>query len=280
MNWLIIDEIIKNALIEDMPHGDITTDYIIPLDTSCTIDIIQKEEGIICGVEVFKRVYKIMGDDVQVNFLVSDGEYSEAGKKIASIKGNSKTILSGERVALNLLQRMSGIATLTKKYADAAAGYKAKILDTRKTTPGLRILEKHATKTGGASNHRFNLSDGVMIKDNHIKAAGSIKKAVETIRVNMPFVRKIEVETESLDHVRQALESGADIIMLDNMGPDKIMEAVAIIQKNALIEVSGNVKLENIQELASTGVDYISVGKLTHSYTSLDISMKNLMYTR
>lgn len=280
MNWLIVDEIIKNALVEDMPHGDITTEYIIPLDTTCTIDIIQKEEGVICGVEVFKRVYKIMGDDARVEFLVSDGEYSEAGKKIGSIRGSSKTILSGERVALNLLQRMSGIATLTRKYADAAKGYDAKILDTRKTTPGLRILEKHATKMGGATNHRFNLSDGVMIKDNHIKAAGSIKNAVETIRENMPFVRKIEVETETIADVLEALESGADIIMLDNMDREEIMEAVDIIQKNALIEVSGNVKLENIQELASTGIDYISVGKLTHSYTSLDISMKNLMYMR
>lgn len=280
MNWLIVDEIIRNALIEDMPHGDITTEYIIPLDTACTIDIIQKEDGVICGVEVFKRVYKVMGDEVTVDFLVSDGEYSKAGRKIGSISGSSKAILSGERVALNLLQRMSGIASLTRKYVDAARGYDAKILDTRKTTPGLRILEKHATKMGGATNHRFNLSDGVMIKDNHIKAAGSIKNAVETIRENMPFVRKIEVETESLEDVREALESGADIIMLDNMAREKIMEAVDIIQKNALIEVSGNVKLENIQELASTGVDYISVGKLTHSYKSLDISMKNLMYTR
>ncbi len=280
MNWLIVDEIIRNALIEDMPHGDITTEYIIPLNTSCTIDIIQKEEGVICGVEVFKRVYKIMGEDSNVEFIVSDGEYSEAGEKIGSIKGSSKAILSGERVALNFLQRMSGIATLTRKYVEAAKGYDAKILDTRKTTPGLRILEKYATKTGGATNHRFNLSDGVMIKDNHIKAAGSIKNAVETIRANMPFVRKIEVETESLHDVREALESEADIIMLDNMDRVKIMEAVGIIKKNALIEVSGNVKLENIQELASTGVNYISVGKLTHSYKSLDISMKNLMYMR
>jgi nicotinate-nucleotide pyrophosphorylase len=280
MNWLIVDEIIRTALIEDMPHGDITTEFIIPLDTSCTIDIIQKEDGLICGVEVFKRVYKIMGEDSDVEFLVSDGEYSDAGEKIGSIKGSSKAILSGERVALNFLQRMSGIATLTRKYVEAAKGYDAKILDTRKTTPGLRILEKHATKTGGATNHRFNLSDGVMIKDNHIKAAGSIKNAVETIRANMPFVRKIEVETESLNDVREALESGVDIIMLDNMDRGKIMEAVGIIKKNALIEVSGNVKLENIQELASTGVDYISVGKLTHSYKSLDISMKNLMYMR
>lgn len=280
MNWLIVDKIIKNALIEDMPHGDITTEYIIPLDTECTIDIIQKENGVICGVEVFKRVYKIMGNDAHVEFLVSDGKYSEAGKKIGSIRGSSKTILSGERVALNILQRMSGIATLTRKYVDATKGYEAKILDTRKTTPGLRILEKHATKMGGATNHRFNLSDGVMIKDNHIKAAGSIKNAVETIRENMPFVRKIEVETETISDVVEALESGADIIMLDNMNRGKIMEAVTMIQKNALIEVSGNVKLENIQELASTGVDYISVGKLTHSYTSLDISMKNLMYMR
>lgn len=278
MNWLIVDEIIKNALIEDMPYGDVTTESILPEDKDCTVELILKEDGVICGTRVFSRVFNFTEGNVIAEFFVSDGESCKKGTLIGVLKGSAKGILSGERTALNILQRMSGIATATRAYCEEINAYDTKILDTRKTTPGLRILEKYATKIGGATNHRYNLSDGVMIKDNHIKAARGITNAVSLVRKSMPFVRMIEVEVESLQELEETLSAKVDIIMLDNMDVSTISEAVKIIDKRALTEVSGNMTIEILKPIAATGVDYISVGKLTHSFKSLDISMKNLKY--
>ena len=278
MNWLIVDEIIKNALIEDMPYGDVTTESILPEDKDCTVELILKEDGVICGTRVFSRVFNFTEGIVTTEFFVSEGESCKKGTLIGVLKGSAKGILSGERTALNILQRMSGIATATRAYCEEINAYDTKILDTRKTTPGLRILEKYATKIGGATNHRYNLSDGVMIKDNHIKAARGITNAVSLVRKSMPFVRMIEVEVESLQELEEALSAKVDIIMLDNMDVSTISEAVKKIDKRALTEVSGNMTIEILKTIAATGVDYISVGKLTHSFKSLDISMKNLKY--
>src|SRR5660397_270951 len=217
MNWLIVDEIIKKALLEDMPFGDVTTELLIDNDKISSVDLVQKEDGVVCGTEVFKRVFDKNGGSVEVSFKVEDGEFVKAGTVIGRVEGKSSELLSGERTALNLLQRMSGIATLTRLFCDKLSGTETKLLNTRKTTPGLRLLEKYATKVGGAVNHRYCLSDGILIKDNHIKAVGSIEKAVRKARRNMPFIRMIEVETETLDDVGEALNYGADIIMLDNM---------------------------------------------------------------
>ena len=254
INFLVVDKIIKEALIEDIPVEDISTNSVISEDSISTIDLICKEEGIIAGLKVFERVFKILGD-VEVTFFKNDGDKVYPKDKIALLKGNTRNILKGERVALNLLQRMSGIATLTNKYVKEIENTNAKLLDTRKTTPNLKILEKYAVKVGGGHNHRFNLSDGVMLKDNHISAAGGIKNAVKLCRENSSFVRKIEVETENLDMVKEAIE---------------------IIDHKATIEFSGNVSLENIKSIAHIGVDFISVGALTHSAKILDLSMKNL----
>jgi len=278
MNWLIVDEIIKKALLEDMPFGDVTTELLIDNDKISSVDLVQKEDGVVCGTEVFKRVFDKNGRSVEVYFKVEDGEFVKAGTVIGRVEGKSSELLSGERTALNLLQRMSGIATLTRLFCDKLSGTETKLLNTRKTTPGLRLLEKYATKVGGAVNHRYCLSDGILIKDNHIKAVGSIEKAVRKARRNMPFIRMIEVETETLDDVGEALNYGADIIMLDNMDVKTIKKALKIIDKKALTEVSGNVTLSNIRDIAETGVDYISTGYITHSFTSLDISMKNFKY--
>ena len=275
INFLVVDKIIKDALVEDIPHEDISTNSVINKDCISTIDLICKEEGIIAGLEVFKRVFDIIGN-VEVTFLKEDGDKIIPGDKIALLKGNTRNILMGERVALNLLQRMSGIATLTNKYVKEIKHTNAKLLDTRKTTPNLKILEKYAVKVGGGHNHRFNLSDGVMLKDNHIAAAGGILNAVKLCREHSSFVRKIEVETESLDMVKEALDAKADIIMLDNMSLDMAREAIEMIGDKATIEFSGNVRLENIKSIAEIGVDYISVGALTHSVKNLDLSMKNL----
>ncbi len=276
INFLVVDKIIIDALLEDIPGEDISTNSVIDENSNCCVDLICKEEGILAGLKVFERVFKILGD-IEVTLLKKDGDKIFPGEKIASIKGNTRFVLQGERVALNLLQRMSGIATLTNKYVDEIKDTNAKLLDTRKTTPNLKILEKYAVKIGGGHNHRFNLSDGIMLKDNHIAAAGGILNAVNLCRQNCSFVRKIEVETETLDMVREALEAKADIIMLDNMSLDLAKEAIKIIDKKATIEFSGNVRLENIKSIASLGVDYISVGALTHSVTNLDFSMKNLI---
>ncbi|WP_026883310.1 carboxylating nicotinate-nucleotide diphosphorylase [Clostridium akagii] len=276
MNSLIVDKIIKDALLEDGAYEDITTNAIIKGDEKCSVDLIAKEDGILCGTQVFKRVFEILGE-VDIKFGVSEGENIKNGQIIAKIKGPTAIILSGERIALNLLQRMSGIATLTNRFVQEIEETSTKLLDTRKTTPNLRILERYAVKIGGGENHRYNLTDGVLIKDNHIAAAGGIKNAVSMVKSYVSFVKKIEVETESLEEVREAIDAKADIIMLDNMNLDVIREALRLIDGKALTEVSGNVELNTVKDLALTGVDYISTGFITHSAKILDLSMKNLV---
>jgi nicotinate-nucleotide pyrophosphorylase (carboxylating) len=275
MNCLAIDEIIKNALNEDIPYEDITTDSVIGEDWICRAELLSKDTGIIAGLEVFKRVFDLLGE-VEVELFKADGDTVEPRMIVAKLSGNTRNILKGERTALNLLQRMSGIATVTRAYSVAIEGTGSKLLDTRKTMPGLRILDKYAVTVGGGHNHRFNLSDGIMLKDNHISAAGGIKPAVEAARKSCSFVRKIEVETENLDMVREALEAGADIIMLDNMDCETMKKAVEMIGGRAATEASGNVTLSTIRAIAETGVEYISSGALTHSVKALDLSLKNL----
>lgn len=275
MNYLAVDKIIKNALLEDIPDEDISTNCVVDEKSMSTVDLICKEEGIIAGLGVFKRVFEILGD-VYVELYKEDGDKVLPKEKIGFLKGNTRKILMGERTALNLLQRMSGIATLTDRFVQEIKHTKAKLLDTRKTTPNLRMLEKYSVRIGGGCNHRFNLSDGVMLKDNHISAAGGVINAVRMAKEQSSFVRKIEVETESIEMVKEALQAGADIIMLDNMDLKTVEEAVILINGQALIEFSGNVDLSNIKKAAETGVDYISVGALTHSSKILDLSMKNL----
>lgn len=276
MNWLVIDNIIKNALIEDNSFGDITTDPIISNKSTCSVSLISKEHGVIAGLEVFERVFNILGD-VKVKYFISEGDFVDKGQVIGEIEGNTRKVLTGERVALNLLQRMSGIATITNKLVREIEGTSAKLLDTRKTTPNLRILEKHAVTVGGGCNHRFNLSDGVLIKDNHIDAAGGIKNAIKRTRAVAPFVRKIEVEVESLEQVIEALDAKADIIMLDNMDLETLKKSVELIGNKAQTEASGNVTLDTIRAIAETGVNFISCGYITHSYKAFDLSMKNLV---
>ncbi|WP_202117291.1 carboxylating nicotinate-nucleotide diphosphorylase [Clostridium chromiireducens] len=275
MNYLVVDKIIRDALIEDTPNEDITTNSIIDEKSTATVELLCKEDGIVAGLEVFKRVFDILGN-VEIEIYKNDGDKVHAKEKIGFLKGNTRNLLIGERIALNLLQRMSGIATLTNRFVQEMSHTSTKLLDTRKTTPNLRILEKYSVKVGGGCNHRFNLSDGIMLKDNHISAAGGIKNAVLLARQNSSFVRKIEVETENLEMVKEALEEEADIIMLDNMTLDIARKAVEMIEGRALTEFSGNVELSNIREIAEIGVDYISVGALTHSAKILDFSMKNL----
>lgn len=275
MNWLVIDEIIKNALKEDIWDDDITSSSILSKDQQSTVKLICKENGIIAGLDVFKRVFHILGD-VEVILYRKDGNIVKNGEILAELKGNTLNLLKGERVALNLLQHLSGIATITNKYVQELSNTSCKLLDTRKTTPGLRILEKYAVKIGGGCNHRFNLSDGVLLKDNHVAAAGGVKNAIEKARSSVSFVRKIEVEVETLEQVKEAIEAKADIIMLDNMDNETTKKAVALINGAALVEASGNMTLERIRSVAETGVDYISVGALTHSVKALDISMKDL----
>lgn len=275
MNYLAVDKIIKNALLEDIPDEDISTNCVVDDNSLSTVDLICKEEGIIAGLGVFKRVFEILGD-VEVELYKKDGDRVLQKEKIGFLKGNTRNILMGERTALNLLQRMSGIATLTNRFVQEIKHTKAKLLDTRKTTPNLRMLEKYSVRIGGGCNHRFNLSDGVMLKDNHISAAGGVMNAVRMAKEQSSFVRKIEVETENLEMVKEALQAGADIIMLDNMDLKTAKEAVKLIDGQALTEFSGNVELSSIRKAAETGVDYISVGALTHSAKILDLSMKNL----
>jgi len=276
MNFLLIDKVIKDALLEDAVIDDITTNSILDARAICEVDLIAKEEGIICGLEIFKRTFDILGD-VEVEFMTTEGSLVKPKEIIAKISGIAKNILSGERVALNLIQRMSGIATKTSKMVKILDGTRIKLMDTRKTTPNLRYLEKYSVKVGGGNNHRYNLMDMAMIKDNHIMAAGgSLTEAVLAVRNNHPFVKKIEVETESLNQVREAIEVGADIIMLDNMDVETMRRAIEIIDGKAIVEISGNIDEARITEIRGLKVDYISSGALTHSYTSLDISMKNL----
>lgn len=275
MNWLNVDAIIRSALLEDIPYDDITANSIISENTRSSVDLLVKEDGIIAGLEVFKRVFSLLGN-VNIELFTIDGKEVYRGQDIAKITGNTRNILAGERVALNYLQRMSGIATLTRKFVKELEGSNTKLLDTRKTSPNNRIFEKYAVKIAGGCNHRFNLSDGILIKDNHIKAAGGIKNAIELVRNNVSFVRKIEVEVESLEEIKEALEASADIIMLDNMDLNTMKKAVEMINKRALTEASGNITLENVSDIAKCRVDYISTGAITHSYKVLDLSMKNL----
>ena len=270
------DRLIRMALEEDITSEDITTNSVMREKQRGEVQLLCKETGIIAGIWVFERVFTLLDENTETEFYVKDGDKVEKGQLLGIVKGDIRVLLSGERTALNYLQRMSGIATYTRQIADLLKGSKTKLLDTRKTTPNMRIFEKYAVKTGGGYNHRYNLSDGILLKDNHIGAAGSVRKAVEMAREYAPFVRKIEVETENLDMVKEALEAGADIIMLDNMSPEMMKEAVAHIDGKAQTECSGNVTKENIERLISIGVDYISSGALTHSAPILDLSLKNL----
>lgn len=274
LNYLIVDKIIKDALKEDIPYGDITTSSIISKDSNAKASLIAKENGIICGLPVFERVFNILGK-VNFNSFIQEGDSVNEGDIIGEVYGDALNILTGERVALNLLQKMSGIATLTNKYVNKLEGLNTKILDTRKTTANLRILEKYAVKIGGGNNHRFSLSDGILIKDNHIGYAGSIKEAIRLTKASCSFVRKIEVETESKEDVLEAIEAGADIIMLDNMTPEEVSEMVQLINGQAIIECSGNITLDTVRSYALSGVDFISSGELTHSVKAFDISLKN-----
>lgn len=275
INYLIVDEIINKALIEDVPYGDITTSSIISNNSSATAKLICKEDGIICGLPIFNRVFELLGE-VEFISLVEEGEAVTKGMILGTLKGSILKILSGERVALNLLQRLSGIATTTRSYVKAVEGLNTKVLDTRKTTPGLRYVEKYAVKIGGGENHRFSLSDGILLKDNHVAYAGGVKEAITAARNSVSFVRKVEVEVESRDQVIEAIEAKADIIMLDNMAPEMVKEMVQLINGQAIVECSGNITLDTIRAYAEAGAEYISSGALTHSVKALDISLKEL----
>lgn len=275
-----VDDILSRALKEDVGYGDITTRSTVPADRRAHGRYIAKESGIVCGLFICERVFELVGGDVEFKPLKNDGDYAEKGEVIAEVSGNARNILTGERVGLNLLQHLSGIATMTKKTVDTVEGKKAKIVDTRKATPGLRILEKYAVRVGGGTNHRFNLADGVLIKDNHIVASGSIKNAVAAARKSVPHTIKIEVEIETFPQLEEALEAGADIIMLDNMSVPDMARAVEIVNGRAITEASGNMGDKTADELravADTGVDIISVGSLTHSVHAMDISLKLIM---
>lgn len=270
------DKYIRLALEEDITSGDISTDAVITEYKKGAVSLICKQDGVICGLSVFERVFKILDEKVEVEFFAKDGDRVEKGRHIAEVTGDIRALLSGERTALNFLQRMSGIATYTAEVAALLKGSKTKLLDTRKTTPNMRIFEKYAVKCGGGNNHRYNLSDGVMLKDNHIGAAGGIKQAVAAAKAHCSFVHKIEVEVESLEMCAEAVEAGADIIMLDNMSVEDMKKAVALIDGRALTECSGNVTRENIKNITDAGVDFVSSGALTHSAPILDLSLKNL----
>lgn len=270
------DHLIMEALKEDISSEDVTTNSVMKEAVRGEVELICKQDGIIAGLGVFRRVFELLDDQMEITFFCADGDEVKKGEKMGLLRGDIRVLLSGERVALNYLQRMSGIATYTRDVAKLLAGSKTKLLDTRKTTPNMRIFEKYAVRVGGGYNHRYNLSDGVLLKDNHIGAAGSVTNAVQMAKAYAPFVRKIEVETENLDMVKEAVEAGADIIMLDNMSPEEMRKAIALIDGRAETECSGNVTKENIERLTSLGVDYISSGALTHSAPILDISLKNL----
>lgn len=273
---LNVDPYILGALKEDITSEDVSTNAVMPEPKQGEVDLICKQDGIICGLQVFERVFTLLDESTKVQFFVQDGEAVKAGQLMAKVHGDIRTLLCGERTALNYLQRMSGIATYTHEVASLLAGSKTKLLDTRKTTPNNRIFEKYAVRTGGGNNHRYNLSDGVLLKDNHIGAAGGVKEAITAAKEYAPFVRKIEVEVENQKMVEEAVEAGADIIMLDNMDTDALKKAIAFIDGRAEIEVSGNVTKENIARLVDLGVDFISSGALTHSAPIMDISLKNL----
>lgn len=270
------DEMILSALREDITSEDITTNSVMPDYCLGEVELICKQNGVIAGLGVFKRVFELLDKETEVTFFAKDGDQVENGRLLGKVKGDIRVLLSGERTALNYLQRMSGIATYTRAIADLLEGTGTKLLDTRKTTPNMRVFEKYAVKVGGGYNHRFNLSDGILLKDNHIGAAGSVTNAVKMAKEYAPFVRKIEVEVENLDMLREALEAGADIIMLDNMSIEDMKEAVSLCKGKAETECSGNVTKENVARLVDIGVDYISSGALTHSSPILDLSLKNL----
>lgn len=273
---LQMDHLIMEALREDISSEDVTTNSVMKEAVEGEVELICKQDGVIAGLQVFRRVFELLDGEAKAEFFCKDGDAVKSGELLGRVTGDIRVLLSGERVALNYLQRMSGIATYTRSVADLLAGSKTKLLDTRKTTPNMRIFEKYAVRVGGGYNHRYNLSDGVLLKDNHIGAAGSVTKAVRMAKEYAPFVRKIEVEVENLDMVKEAVEAGADIIMLDNMSAEEMQEAIRIIDGRAETECSGNVTKENIGRLTSLGVDYISSGALTHSAPILDISLKNL----
>ena len=270
------DQLIRMALQEDITSEDVSTNAVMPTATRGTVDLIAKEDGVIAGLDIYARVFKILDEKTEISFFCEDGEEVKKGELMATVTGDIRVLLSGERVALNYLQRMSGIATYTRQVSKLLEGSKVTLLDTRKTTPNCRVFEKYAVRVGGGCNHRYNLSDGVLLKDNHIGAAGSVTKAVQMAKAYAPFVRKIEIEVETLEQVREAVEAGADIIMLDNMTPEVMRQAVELIDGRAQTECSGNITKENIQKIREIGVDFVSSGALTHSAPILDISMKNL----
>lgn len=273
---LQVDHLLLEALREDISSEDVTTNAVMKEAVPGEVELIAKQDGVVAGLDVFERVFKLLDEDTEAVFFCQDGEKVTKGQLMGKVTGDIRVLLSGERVALNYLQRMSGIATYTRSVAELLEGTGIRLLDTRKTTPNMRIFEKYAVRVGGGYNHRYNLSDGVLLKDNHIGAAGGVREAVRMAREYAPFVRRIEVETENLEMVKEAVEAGADIIMLDNMSPEEMREAVRLIDGRAETECSGNVTKENIASLVSAGVDYISSGALTHSAPILDISMKNL----
>lgn len=270
------DELIKLALSEDITGEDVTTNAVMPEKRLGTADLICKQDGVICGLAVFARTFTLLDDSTEVELFAKDGDEVKRGAHIAKVTGDIRVLLSGERTALNYLQRMSGIATATRTMVKLLDGCKTKLLDTRKTTPNMRVFEKYAVKVGGGCNHRYNLSDGVLLKDNHIGAAGGVAKAIEMARAYAPFVRKIEVEVENLDMCREALDAGADIIMLDNMSADDMAKAVEMIGGRAITEISGNVTAQNIENIKKVGADFVSSGAITHSAPILDLSLKNL----
>lgn len=270
------DKLIRMALQEDITSEDVSTNAVMPTEVKGTVDLIAKEDGIIAGLDVYARVFQILDEKTEIDFKCKDGDEVRKGELMATVTGDIRVLLSGERVALNYLQRMSGIATYTRQVAKLLEGSKVTLLDTRKTTPNCRVFEKYAVRVGGGCNHRYNLSDGVLLKDNHIGAAGSITKAITMAKEYAPFVRKIEIEVETLEQVKEAVEAGADIIMLDNMTPEVMKQAVELIDGRAQTECSGNITKENIARIREIGVDFVSSGALTHSAPILDISMKNL----
>ena len=270
------DQLIRMALQEDITSEDVSTNAVMPTATKGTVDLIAKEDGVIAGLDIYVRVFTILDEKTEIDFHCKDGDEVKKGELMATVTGDIRVLLSGERVALNYLQRMSGIATYTRQVAKLLEGSKVTLLDTRKTTPNCRVFEKYAVRVGGGCNHRYNLSDGVLLKDNHIGAAGSVTKAVQMAKAYAPFVRKIEIEVETLEQVKEAVEAGADIIMLDNMTPEVMKQAVELINGRAQTECSGNITKENIQKIREIGVDFVSSGALTHSAPILDISMKNL----
>lgn len=273
---LNVEPLILSALREDITGEDVSTNSVMPERKQGEVDLICKEDGVICGLQVFTRVFELLDETANVELFVQDGDEVKNGQLLAKVHGDIRALLSGERTALNYLQRMSGIATYTRQVAKLLEGSRTKLLDTRKTTPNNRIFEKYAVTVGGGNNHRYNLTDGVLLKDNHIGAAGSVTKAVTMAKEYAPFVRKIEVEVETLDMVKEAVEAGADIIMLDNMSHEDMEAAMKLIDHRAEVEVSGNVTKENISRITDLGIDYVSSGALTHSAPILDVSLKNL----